>query len=375
VKRTTAIGGSLFAGLVVGALLHFAFGLRVFPASPRPAPAGPTPAGGARAPGALEAERQASLRETRIRELRERLAAAEAERKELEARVAAAAARAPREETPADKRRRFGRVMGKMLKVSVSETQGRLVLADNPEQAQKLMGELFGLAKELGINLNDSSSFYSNPELLAGLFEGLLDEFEIPLDDAARAELQAAVASRLSAPAEGGSGLRSTLGAMQVTGDILERFGARLADRSPGLPAQLANFGASMTLSTSEASAERAAQMVHEDVRKAGKLSEAEAARLRPLADAWARDYAALLEDARRGLGAAAVEAALGGSADPKAGAPGLAAVREGLSLKARLVELEARMLESMAREVSPEAARRLLKFAKVYYFPKLGAR
>jgi hypothetical protein len=372
-SQVSRIGGGALAGAVIGVLLHFVFGISLFSAPPARSPA--QEAAPKASAGVLEKERLAAAHQKRVDSLAKAIGAAEQECADLKTRLAATPA--PPLETPRDvKNRRFGGIIVKIIKMGGIKTRpgGRSIelRPENAAEMQRMMGELLNLAVELGIDLQDQSAMFRNPQLLAGMYEGILTECGVDAEGAALQELRAAIAGRIAAAPQPPSAMNSVNLGLQIQEEFLERFGRKLMEKDPTVAALLGNLGSSSTVTSLEATTAVAAVQFLKDVSKSAGLSEAQSAAVRPAFESWAAQYAALLADARTRYGDKVVEGLR--NADPVGKTPDeqYAHLRDRVRLQARIVQLQSATLDAVAQQLGGEAAQRLSKFDKSYYDGRL---
>lgn len=367
------IGGGAVAGTLVGILLHVVFGISLFPAAPRKMAARAETSREA-VPGILEKERLAAAHQKRVGELTRKISAAQLECADLKTRIAAVPVRPPENSREA-KIRKFGGVMVRLVKIgAVRNTPRGTNVEVKPEtmaETQRLMGELLSAAGELGINLQDQSSLFHNPELVTGLFEGILSECGVATDDAELQEWRSRVSSRISSRPQGAASLSTLSLALGLQEDFLDRFGLKLMEREPVVASLLGNLGTTNSLGSSETSVPVAALLFSQDLARFAGLDEAQGAALRPAFEAWATEYAQVVADARGKYGDAVVDGLLRGESSGKTPEEKFAHVRNRVRVQAQLLQLESRTLETVAGQVTGDAAKRVLKFEKLYYFAR----
>lgn len=368
------IGGGAVVGSLLGILLHFVFGISLFPAAPRRMPA---PAGTSQEPppGVLEKERLAAAHLKRGDDLSRKIAAAEQECADLKKRIAAVPSRPPENSREA-KIRKFGGLMVRMIKVgALRNTRQGSNVEIKPEtmaEVQRLVGEIFALSGELGINLQDQSSVFKNPEIVSGIFEGMLSECGVVADEAELAEWRSGLSARIAAPPQPSTGLSNVLLSMAIQEEFLDRFGMKLMERDPAVASMLGNVGASNSVSVAEATVAVAAALFLEDVVKTARLNDAQTAAVRPSLEAWASQYAQLLSDARTKYGDAVVDGLFRGEAVGKTAEEKVTYLRNRVKLQSQILQLQFRTLETVSSQVDSEAAKRLLKLERAYYFNRL---
>lgn len=368
------IGGGAVAGTLVGILLHVVFGISLFPAAPRKVSARAEAPKDA-APGILEKERLASAHQKRVEELSRNVAAAEADCADLKNRIAAMPVRPP-ENSREMKIRKFGGIMIRLVKIGAVRNSPRGTNVEvKPEtmgETQRLMGELLSTAGELGINLQDQRSLFHDPELVSGLFEGILSECGVATDEAQLEEWRSRVASRISSRPQASTSLSTLALGLGLQEEFLDRFGLKLMEREPVVASLLGNFGTSNSLSSAETTVPVAVALFQKDLSQFAGLNEAQAAVLRPSLEAWAAEYGQILTDARAKYGDAVVEGLLKGEVTGKTAEEKFTHVRNRVSLQAQLLQLESRTLETIASQVSGDPAKRVLKFERLYYFARI---
>jgi hypothetical protein len=368
------IGGGAVVGSLLGILLHFVFGISLVPAAPRRMPA-PAAASKDAAPGILEKERLASAYQKRVDELSTRIAAAEQECADLRGKIAAVPAR-PAESAREAKIRKFGGVMVRMVRIgAVRRTPHGTNVELKPEtmaEAQRLMGEVFALASELGIDLQDQTAFFKNPEIVSGLFEGMLAECGIAVEEADLQAWRTRVADRIASSPRSTTGLTTTLLALALQEEFLDRFGLKLMQREPGVASMLGNLGTSTALGSSEETTAVAARLFLDDLAKAARLKDTQSSALLPTLEAWASHYAQLLAETRAKEGDAVVDGLLKGGTSGKSAEEQLAHLRNRIRLQSQILQLQSRTLEAVAGQLDAEGAKRVLRFEKAYYFGRL---
>jgi len=369
------IGGGAVVGSLLGILLHFVFGISLFPASPRRMPA-PAVASKEPPPGLLEKERLAAAHQKRADDLSRKIAAAEEECTDLKKQIAAVPTRPPENSREA-KIRKFGGLVVRMVKIgALRKTPQGSNIEVKPEtmaEMQKLVGQLFALSGELGIDLQDQNSLFKNPELVSGIFEGMLSECGVAVDEAELAEWRSRVSARTAAPPpQPSTGFSSVLLSLDIQEEFLDRFGMKLMERDPAVASMLGSVGAAHSVSVAEATTAVAAALFLDDVVKAARLNEAQTAAVRPSLEAWASQYAQLLADARTKYGDAVAEGLLRGEATGKTAEEKLTNLRNRIRLQKEILQLQSRALETVSAQVDPEAAKKVLKLEKAYYFSRL---
>jgi hypothetical protein len=367
------IGGGALAGAVLGVLLHFVFGLSLFSAAPRRAPAQEAPVKASS--GILEKERLAEAHQKRVDDLAAKIAAAEQECADLKTRIAATPVPSP--ETARDaKLRRFSEIVVKMAKIGALQTKGgQTSVQIKPETAaemQKMMGEILSLAGELGIDLQDPTSMFRNPELLSGVYEGFLRECGMSGDEAAVREFKTWVAGFAAANPQPPSRLAGVRRSMQIQEEFLERFGRKLMEKDPVLASLLGNLGSSRSVQVSEETTAAAATRFLKDVAKAAKLDDAQSSAVRPAFETWASQYAALLIDARTRYGDKVVDALRDNQPVGKTPDEQFAHLRARVRLMSQMTQLQQQTIETVAQQLGGDAAEQVLKFDKGYYFGRL---
>jgi len=235
-----------------------------------------------------------------------------------------------------------------------------------------MMGELLSTAIELGIDLQDQTSIFRKPELLAGIYEGILIESGVAMDDAAVQELRSMIAGRVAAAPQPLPRMAAVSMGMQVQEEFLEKFGMKLVEKDPTLAALLGNFGASNTVSIPQTTVSLASASFLKDVAKAAKLDETQAAAIRPAFDSWATQYAALLADARTRYGDKVVDglreiAPVGKSAEEQ-----YTHLRNRVRLQSQILQLQVRTLETVAQQLGGDAAGWISKYEKCYYIGRI---
>jgi hypothetical protein len=357
-KSSLWIGGGVLAGLVVGLFGHFVLGVN----SVRPLRRGAVAAEPGQRPGeSWAAAAQAELQARRIEELRRKAAVAELEKADLERKLAATKAAATDRE---GKVRQLGRILARMMVLS----KGGRVPAENGPELQKKLGEFMRLYRELGFDSANPSALSADPAVFAGLSEGILEEAGIPLDEEERRAWRAEVAARLSPIPADASALRSLLAVAAALGDFFDRFGERIRTVAPDMEEVLLQFRGESTFFASAISRRGAADLFVKDVARAAGLKGADAEALRPTVDAWAMEYAAILEEGRRKYGEEAVASVFAGTG---MNVPRRPPAREFLQFRMQIIELQARTLEQLASQLTPEAAAAVLKLSRVYFYPK----
>ena len=148
---------------------------------------------------------------------------------------------------------------------------------------------------------------------------------------------------------------------------------ARTFEKDPGATRMLMAMSAGSSLSTSQVSRQQAADYLLKDVAAAAKLDDATKARLRPVAERWAAEYGAAIAQATQANGEGFMATVLSLDKLPASKDAALAQIRNTLQFRGRIVELEARALEEMAAQLDPDAAGRLRKFDKTYYFKRIN--
>jgi hypothetical protein len=373
-QHLSRIGGGAAAGTLVGILLHVVFGISLFPAAPRKVDARAEVSKDP-GPGILEKERLASAHQKRAEELSRKVAAAEQECADLKTRIAAVPVRPPENSREA-KIRKFGVVMVRMVKIGALRNSPRGTNVEvKPEimaETQRLMGELLSAAGELGINLQDQRSLYHNPELVAGIFEGILSECGVATDDAQLQEWRSRVADRISSRLQSSTNLSTLSLALGLQEEFLDRFGLKLMEREPLLASLMGNLGTANSVSAAETTVLVAGALFLNDLSKFAGLDEAQTAALRPSLQAWAAEYAQILTDARAKYGDGPVDGLLRGDLTGKTAEEKFTQVRNRVKVQAQLLQLESRTLEAVAGQVTGDAAKRVLKFEKLYYFARV---
>jgi hypothetical protein len=349
-------------GLLAGLILHRGLGLRFFDLPPRGGAATPSETGGR---GALEAQKLQALHDERQEELRKRLAAAEQECADLRAR-AAAAPRAPREPSREEKVRTLGRLLTRMVRLGSGKPT-----SVTPE-VQKMLGDFMKLCKELDVDLTNSSTMFRNPDFAGGVFEGMLDEYGIAEDPAARAEWKAALVSRLQSLGDNPGSLAIQKVSTENLLDFYHRFGERLFEKDAASARTISAMSAGSAVSITQTTRAKAAESLLGDVARTAKLDEATRSRLRPAAERWSAEYAALIAEATAAHGENFMASVLSPEKLPESNEAALTQIRNMLRFKTRAYELEARALEEMSAQLDPDAAARLRKFDKAYYFKRI---
>ncbi len=349
-------------GLIAGLILHRGLGLR-FAGVPlrNEAPAPAAPAGPL---GAVEAQREQALLDERMEELRKRLAAAEQDCAELRAKVASAP-KAPRPPTREEKVRTLGRLLTRMMR----QVKGKQPSV-TPE-IQKNLTDFMKLCTELGVDMTNSTTMFKNPEFAGGIFEGMLDEFGIDGDEAARADWKAGLAARLQSLGDNPGALTVQKVSAENLLDFYDRFGERLFEKDPGAARLISAMSAGSAVSTSHLTRRQAADYLLHEVSAGSTLDDATKARLRPIAERWAAEYGTLIAEAAQTHG----EKFMSSMISPELPANNEAAlrqIRETLRFKGRALELEARAVDEIAAQLSPEPAARLKNFDKAFYFKKI---
>ncbi len=373
-SHVSRIGGGALAGAAVGVLLHFVFGISLFSAPPRRSPASEAPVKAP--PGVLEKERLASAHQKRVDDLAGKIAAAEQECADLKARIAATPAKTA--ETARDaKNRRFGGMIAKLAKSGAMNGRGgNGTIEATPENAaemQRMMGELLSLAVELGIDLQDQTSIFRKPELLAGLYEGVLTECGVALDAAAVQDLRSMIAGRVAAAPQPLPRMAGVALGLQIQEEFLEKFGLRLVEKDPSVAALLGNFGGSNTMSIPETTVSLAATSFLKDVSKVAKLDDAQAAAVRPAFDSWASQYAAVLAEARTRYGDKVVDGVRGIAPVGTTAEEQYTHLRNRVRLQSQILQLQVRTLETAAQQLGGEAAERIAKFERTYYIGRFS--
>jgi len=371
--QISRIGGGALAGAVIGVLLHFVFGLSLFSAAPRRGPAQEAPT--RPTPGVLDKERLAAAHQRKVDDLARRIAVAEQECSDLKARIAATPV--PAAESSRDvKTRHFGTVIVKMIKMGAIKTRsGGNSIELTPERAaeiQRMMGELLSLAVELGIDLQDQSAIFRNPQLLGGMYEGILAECGVETDAAGLQELRTAISGRIAAFPQPASRMSAVGLGLEIQGEFLDRFGRKLVEKDPAVAALLGNMGATNTVSSPESTTASAASQFLKDVAKVGGLTETQAAAVRPAFETWAAQYAALLTECRTRYGDKVVDGLRNPEPVGKTPEDQFTHLRNRIRVLSEITQLQARTLDAAAQQLGGDEAGRVLKFEKSYYYGRL---
>jgi hypothetical protein len=350
-------------GLIAGLILHRGLGLRFVGVPTETEAAVPPEPAGLR--GAVEAQRQQALHDEKLEELRKRLAAAEQDCADLRAKVAATP-KAPRPPSREEKIRTMGRLLSRMMR-QVDRKRPTVT----PE-IQKNLTEFMKLCSELGVDMTNSTTMFKNPEFSGGIFEGMLDEYGITADQAARAEWKAGLASRLQSLGDNPSALTIQKVATENVLDFYDRFGEGLFEKDPNAARTMSAMSAGAAVTMSEASRAVAAELLLKEAATAAKADDAAKARLRPIAERWAAEYGTLIAEATQTHGENFMSALIHQENLPASNEAALKQIRESLRFKERLLDLEVRTLDEMGTQLDPDAAARLKKIDKAFYFKKL---
>jgi hypothetical protein len=316
--------------------------------------------------GAVETQELQALHDRRQEDLQKRLAAAEQDCAALRAKVAAVP-KVPREPSREEKVRSLGRLLTRMVRLGSGKPN-----AVSPEM-QKLLGDFMKLCTELHVDMTNSTTMFKNPEFAAGLFEGMLDEFGIAEDPAARLEWKAGLMSRLQSLGDDPGSLKIQKIQTENLLDFFNLFGDRLFEKDPAATRMLTAMSAGSSLSTSQVSRQQAADYLLKDVAAAAKLDDATKARLQPVSERWAAEYGAAIAEATQAHGEGFMTSVLSIDKLPASKDAALTQIRATLQFRSRVIELEARALEEMAAQLDPDAAARLRKFDKTYYFKRIN--
>jgi hypothetical protein len=350
-------------GLLAGLFLHRGLGLSFVQLPPRAAAAAPPADAGIR--GAAEAQKLQALHDDRQEDLRKRVAAAEQECADLKVKVAAAP-KTPREPSREEKVRNLGRLLTKMVRLGAGKPT-----SVTPE-VQKMLAEFMKLCTELKVDMTNSSTMFKNPEFASGVFEGFLDEFGIADDPAVRQEWKAGVLARIQTLGDNPSSLRIQKVANDNLLDFYDRFGERLFEKDAASAKMISAMSAGAAVSVSQATRKSAADSLLRDVAKTAMVDEATRSRLQPVADRWAAEYAVVIADATKAHGEEFLSTVLSPDKLPESREAALAQIRAMLRFKGRAYELQARALEEMAAQLDPDAAARLRKFDRAFYFKRI---
>jgi len=351
------------AGLIAGLILHRGLGLRFFGTPVRNEAAAPPAGAGVR--GAVEAQKLEALHDQRQDELQKRLAAAEQDCADLRAK-AAAAPKTPRAPTREEKVRQLGRMITRMVRAGAGKGGGATA------EMQKQLTDFMKLCTELNVDMTNSTTMFRNPEFMGGLFEGVLDEAGIAGNEAARDAGKAKLIARPQALGEDPSNLKVQKAAAENLLDFYDGFGKTLFEKDPALARQMSAMSSGAAVSMSQNTRARAAAGLVQDVATAAKLDDATKARIQPVADRWAAEYAAALAEATQTHGQGFLDAVLTTEKLPDSNEAALARIRATLQFRGRLIDLELRALDEMAGQMDPESAARLKTFDKLYYFKRI---
>ena len=313
----------------------------------------------------MEAQRQQALHDEKLEELRKRLAAAEQDCADLRAKVAATP-KAPRPPSREEQIRTLGRLLTRMM---------RQVKGQKPSmtpEIQKNLTEFMKLCTELGVDMTNSTAMFKNPEFSGGVFEGMLDEYGITGDPAARAEWKAGLTARLQSLGDNPAALAIQKVSAENLLDFYDRFGERLFEKDPNAARVLSSMSAGSAVSMSETSRAQAAEILLKAVETATKADDATKARLRPIAERWAAEYGTLVAEATQAHGEKFMSSLINHDNLPASNEAALQQIRDTLRFKGRLLDLEARTFDEMGSQLDPDAAARLKKIDKAFYFKKI---